>query len=162
MRVPPQSAPALRSGTGMASHSTALSLLPAIQGGDSSLGVAPDSPRSQMRPLDAPKIANRNESAEDYSRIVAVLNGKWRVIECRDRIQWILQSRDTLKALSSAVWRGRSYCRTSAALNRLFRRQAGAIDPTAAAALAALPDWIEAPNLPARSPTTRSAAEEHI
>jgi hypothetical protein len=47
-----------------------------------------------MTSLDAPNALNRHESSDGYSRVGAVLNGKWRVIECRDRIQWILQSRD--------------------------------------------------------------------
>jgi hypothetical protein len=98
-----------------------------------------------MRPPDPPETANRNESAQSYGRLVAVLNGKWRVIECRDGIQWILQSRDARKSLSTGVWRSRSYCRTREALLRVCAARAGNIDPTAAAVLAALPDWIEAP-----------------
>jgi hypothetical protein len=115
-----------------------------------------------LRPLDAPEVTSRNESAQGYSRLVAVLNGKWRVIECRDGIRWILQARDTLNALSTTVWRGRSYCRTKEALLRICAAQACTIDPTAAAILAALPDWIEAPNSPAPSDTARGVAEEHI
>jgi hypothetical protein len=104
--------------------------------------VALDSPEAQLRPLGAREVANRNESAQGYSRLVAVLNGKWRVIECRDGIQWILQARDTLNALSTAVWRGRSYCRTKEALLRVCAAHAGKIDPTPTAILAALPPLI--------------------
>jgi len=104
---------------------------------------------------------SKSEEADDYHAVVTHLNDRWRVVVCAAGVQWILQRRAGERH-GTARWEGRSYCRTSHALNRLSRRQAGAIDPTAAAALAALPDWIEAPNLPARSPTTRSAAEEHI
>jgi hypothetical protein len=138
---------------------TAITARAGTQNSDSCRGVAPNSHRSQIRPLDAPKVANRNESAQDYGRVVAVLNGKWRVIECRDGVQRILQSRDTRKALCSGVWRGRSYCRTKGALLRVCAIHAGEINPTAAAALAELPDWIEAPDLPAHS-TTLGAAEK--
>jgi hypothetical protein len=96
-----------------------------------------------MRPLDALKRANRNESEQDYTNIVAVLNGNWRVIECRAALQWILQSRDTRPGLENGVWRGRSYCRTKRALLRVCAVHAGDINPAASDVLAALPDWIE-------------------
>ena len=31
-----------------------------------------------------------NESYDDGPRVVAHLNDRWRVIECRDQVQWIL------------------------------------------------------------------------
>jgi hypothetical protein len=127
----------------------------ATRSADSGTEVGADSPNAQICPPDTSAIANRNESAEGYSRVVAVLNGKWRVIECRDAIQWILQSRDTTKAASSGAWRGRSYCRTKEALLRICRVHAGTIDPSAAAILAALPDRIDAP---LSSPIERGAA----
>jgi len=103
-----------------------------------------------------------SESGDNYGRVVARLNSRWRVIECRHLIQWILQYRASAETYATSRWVGRTYCRTRKALLRCCREHAGLIDPTAAAALAALPDRIEAPNLPAQSPTTRSAAEEHI
>jgi hypothetical protein len=87
-----------------------------------------------MRPLDAPKVY-RNESAEGYGPVVAVLNGKWRVIECRDRVQWIVQSRDG----TDGLWRGQSYCRSKIALLRIC----GGIEGEARATLEALPDWLD-------------------
>jgi hypothetical protein len=36
---------------------------------------------------------SRMESAEGYDGLVVQLNRDWRVIECRDRNQWILQRR---------------------------------------------------------------------
>ena len=145
---------------GSTSHSTALAAQSATQSRDSGFGVGTDSPHPQMRPLDAPK---RNESAEGYSYVVAVLNGKWRVIECRDGLQWILQSRDTLRALPTAVWRGRSYCRSKVALLRVSAALAGAIDPKAAAILTSLPERIDnatrrAPAMTARTISASTAA----
>jgi hypothetical protein len=142
----------------MTSHSKAIAGPAGTQSSDSSVGVVTDNPDAQIRPLDGAKDANRKESADGYSRVVANLNRKWRVIECRDGIQWILQSRDSLKA-TVGVWRGRSYCRTKKALLPVCAGYAGKIDPTAASVLAALPDWIEAPSPPAQSP---AAAEEHV
>ena len=134
----------------MTSHQPALAER-SVQSSDSSPGVAPDSPDPEKRSLGAPKAVNRNESSDSYGDVVAVLNHKWRVIRCRDGIQWILQSRDSTTA-AKGVWRGRSYCRTKEALLRACAAHAGEIDPTAVGLLAELPDRIEAPGLPSRSP----------
>jgi hypothetical protein len=88
---------------------------------------------------------SRMESADDYVGLVVRLNPNWRIIECRDRIQWILQRRGSPKMSRRNDWRGRSYCRTSEALRRCTREYAGAIDSTAAAILAALPPLIDRP-----------------
>src|SRR4051794_11361951 len=82
---------------------------PAARGSDSVFGAGIDSPDPQIRSPETFAASNRNESDEGYSRLVAALNDKWRVIECRDRIQWILQSRDTAKSKNTGAWRGRSY-----------------------------------------------------
>jgi hypothetical protein len=34
---------------------------------------------------------SRVETADDYYGFVARLNPDWRIVECRDRIQWVLQ-----------------------------------------------------------------------
>ena len=74
---------------------------------------------------------SRMESADDYPRVVAEL-GKWRVVECRDGEQWILQRK-------SGTWEARSFCRTSEALRRVVREHVGAVD------LPDLPKWLAAP-----------------
>jgi hypothetical protein len=35
----------------------------------------------------------RGESGDGYDRVVVRLNAKWRIVECRAHIQWILQRR---------------------------------------------------------------------
>jgi hypothetical protein len=146
----------------MIAHKPSFATPESIQSSDSSPGVAIDSLNVETRPLDAPEAVNRNESTDSYGDVMAVLNHKWRVIRCRDGLQWILQSRDSLTA-AKGIWRGRSYCRTRDALIRCTREYAGAIDKAAAAVLAALPDWIEPPNLLAQPPTsTRGAAEGNV
>jgi hypothetical protein len=79
------------------------------------------------------------ESDEEYPCIIR-LNRRWRVIECRDGIQWIIQARNRAETVARYVWRGRSYCRTQEALIRCCDRYAGALDPAAVAALRALPE----------------------
>ena len=78
------------------------------------------------------------ETSEEYPRVVVSLNRRWRVIECRDRVQWILQRRAKAEP-HPRPWEGRSYCRTSEALIRCVREYAGEIDPAACTVLAALP-----------------------
>jgi hypothetical protein len=90
--------------------------------------------------------AQHRESADNYYRIVAVLNDRWRVIECHDGIQWVLQRRNAPEKARGDDWRGRSYCRTRAALIRCTGAYCGEIDPAAATVLASLPERIGLPD----------------
>jgi hypothetical protein len=85
---------------------------------------------------------NHIETSDDYGRVVARLNGRWRVIVCAQGIQWILQYRASAETYATSRWAGRSYCRTSEALRRCSREHAGSVNPEAAAILAALPERI--------------------
>jgi hypothetical protein len=88
----------------------------------------------QARPLVA-------ESDGAYPAIQ--LNDRFRVIVCRDGIQWVLQARNrATETIARGVWRGRSYCRSRDALTRCCDDHAGAINPAAVAALRALPERI--------------------
>ena len=87
-------------------------------------------------------MTSRLETADDYAGLVAQLNPNWRVVECRDRMQWILQRRGSPQKAHKDGWRGRSYCRTSEVLRRCTREHAGAVDPAAAAILTSLPERI--------------------
>jgi hypothetical protein len=84
------------------------------------------------------------ETADSYSPLIAQLNAGWRVIECSDQQQWIRQRRGSPKKARRDDWRGHSYCRTAEALRRCTRDYVGAIEPTAAVILAALPPLIRA------------------
>ncbi|WP_068086799.1 hypothetical protein [Polycladidibacter stylochi] len=68
----------------------------------------------------------QKESHENYGAIIAHSNN-WRVIACRDGIQWIIQK----GVLSShgRVWRGKSYCCTKKALLRNWTRLSGLCVP---------------------------------
>ena len=65
--------------------------------------------------------------------MVAYLSDKVRVIECRGRIQWIIQRR---RSVCPNSWRGVWYCRTREAL----LRYAGSGDPAGLIRLRALPE----------------------
>jgi len=83
------------------------------------------------------------ETSDCYSGIVAQLSDDVRVVECRDRIQWIVQRRK--KGGAARPWRGIAYCVTRNALMRVCASLEGRNDPAALATLAALPDRIGGP-----------------
>jgi hypothetical protein len=72
------------------------------------------------------------ECHDNYPAVV-YLSDKARVIECRDRIQWIVQRR---RSVCPDSWRGISFCRTKEALLRC----ADCADLGALARLRALPE----------------------
>lgn len=82
-----------------------------------------------------------HETADHYLRVVAQLNEHWRVIVCKDGIQYILQKRDARRS-GQPRWAGRSYHRDRKSLIRVSRALCGLIDPKAMAILEALPEWI--------------------
>jgi hypothetical protein len=92
---------------------------------------------------DSPSRSGVSESSDDYPEVVAVLNARWRVIECRHGTQWILQHRGRAETMATSRWRGRSYCRTAEALIRCCHAQAREIGPSARNILAALPERID-------------------
>jgi len=90
------------------------------------------------RPIRAPKsvpdtvFPSRRAECHDTYPALVYLTDKVRVIECRDRRQWILQCR---RSVCPNSWRGVSFCRTRESLLRC----AGRGDPAATAWLPALP-----------------------
>ncbi len=83
--------------------------------------------------------ARHLESADEYSGTVARLSANYRVIICKDQIQWSLQRRDGERH-GLARWAGVGYFLTREALLRASRALCARIDPAALAALAALPE----------------------
>lgn len=75
-------------------------------------GEAPEAPSPAARPVPA---SRGPEEADNYPAVVARLNDRWRVIECRDRMQWILQMRKGQRD-GQSVWRGRRFHRDREAL----------------------------------------------
>jgi hypothetical protein len=79
-----------------------------------------------------------HETSDDYIKVVACLKENWRVIVCKDNIQWILQRRDAERS-GSPRWRGVSYHCERKALIGVSRACAKEFDLTALAQLEALP-----------------------
>lgn len=99
--------------------------------------------------------SSSHETGDAYVAVVARLNDLWRVIRCRDGIQWILQRRDGQRA-GGTRWTGSCYLTTREALIRVCRTRAGDCDPIAWWTLLALPERYE----PADIPTDNRQPEE--
>ena len=74
----------------------------------------------------------------DHYPIVVQLNDRWRVVACKNSIQWILQRRRG----GVDHWRGYWFCRTREALLRGAREHASPIGGAALAILLRLPERI--------------------
>ena len=89
-----------------------------------------------------PALTNHREESENYQAIIAKLDAEWRVIECRDAIQWILQRRAGLRD-GEPRWDSRCYCRTRLGLLLRVRGLVGECDAVALAILESLPEFLE-------------------
>ncbi len=82
------------------------------------------------------------EQGDNYPNVVMQQGETFRLIACRDGIQWIPQTRGT-HAVARTRWRPRSYHRSKISLIRRLPAFLPGIDPKNLAILDALPDWIE-------------------
>jgi len=53
-------------------------------------------------------IPSHRESDDNYHNVIVQLAPRWRVIVCKDYLQWIIQKR-TAEPLHRGEWRGQSY-----------------------------------------------------
>lgn len=60
----------------------------------------------------------KKEQSQDYPFVITYLSNRYRLIECRDRIQWILQRRDK----NAPRWRGIYYFLNTQPMSRIFRQ----------------------------------------
>lgn len=96
----------------------------------------PETPDRILTTVSAARKATLKEEADDYPRVVCQLNDHWRVILCKDGIQWILQK------WAGQRWRGRSYCTTKSALLRCIVQHSGEIEKDGQSILDELPERI--------------------
>ena len=54
---------------------------------------------------------SHRERDDSYSKVIIQLAPRWRIIECRNALQWIIQHRST-KPLNRGYWLGVSYLRS--------------------------------------------------
>ena len=60
----------------------------------------------------------KKEQSQDYPFVIKYLSNRYRLIECRDHIQWILQRRDK----NVPRWRGIYYFLNTQSMSRIFRQ----------------------------------------
>lgn len=82
---------------------------------------------------------SHRERDENYHRVIYRLSG-WRVIVCKDDLQWIIQRRTHVERLVPEKWQGKHYVTTRDALVRLWR---GSTGDDGAFLVSALPERFE-------------------
>ena len=83
---------------------------------------------------------SHRESADDYCRIIAVLDRQYRLIDGACGLQWVLQRRDGNLRCGAARWTGVRYLRTRNAVIALYRRLCAPEDDATWQLLEQLPD----------------------
>lgn len=83
---------------------------------------------------------HRQETGDDYRKVVVQLSDELRVVICKDGVQWILQRRKAGGA--ERPWRAVRFHRTREGLMRSCALFCSRIDPSALVALMAMPDVI--------------------
>ena len=81
---------------------------------------------------------SRRERDETYWDVIVTLSDRWRVIICKDEIQFILQKR-SVPSPNAGTWAGKSYSTTRDALIAACSDRGLLSDPNMRQALNALP-----------------------
>ena len=81
---------------------------------------------------------SRRERDETYWDVIVALSDRWRVIICKDEIQFILQKR-SVPSPNTGTWAGKSYSTTRDALIAACSDRGLLSDPNMRQALNALP-----------------------
>ena len=82
---------------------------------------------------------SHKESDDNYHNVILQLAPRWRVIVCKDYLQWIIQKR-TAEPLHRGVWRSQSYVTSRNSLIRLCASLELLSDHAVRATLDALPE----------------------
>ena len=84
------------------------------------------------------KLSNR-ERDDGFSQVIVQFAPRWRVIVCKDHLQWIIQKRSA-ETLHRGEWRGHSYVTSRNSLISLCASLGLLSDHALRAALDALPE----------------------
>jgi len=63
-------------------------------------------PSSQKAPVDAQVECTHRERDDNYAHVIANPSPRWRIIMCRDGMQWIIQKKE---ASHAGPWRAEGY-----------------------------------------------------
>ena len=87
------------------------------------------------------KCQSHRERDDSYSKVIIQLGPRWRIIECRNALQWIIQHRAT-KPLNQGYWLGVSYITTRNKLIEVSKALNLLSDASMSAKLSKLPNHI--------------------
>jgi hypothetical protein len=73
---------------------------------------------------------SHRETDDFYFRVIARLNDRFRLIRCKDGIQWIIQKRDGSRN-GRPRWTGCSYCTSLETVQRLALKHCNLVEPQA-------------------------------
>lgn len=80
-------------------------------------------------PASSPSGKSNRETDHDYQNVIFE-HGIWRVIACRDSLQWVIQrSKPDAGRRHGLAWRGLSYCTARSGLEIDWRRHTGFTAP---------------------------------
>ena len=65
-------------------------------------------PRANNDGVDIDNVHSHRERDDNYSKVIIQPAPRWRIIECRNALQWIIQHRSS-KLLNQGNWLGVSY-----------------------------------------------------
>jgi len=71
------------------------------------IAETPSSP-SNNEHVDIAEGKSHRERDDNYRKVIIHLSPRWRIIECRNALQWIIQHRSA-KPLNRGYWLGKSY-----------------------------------------------------
>ena len=103
-----------------------------------SVDPPPVSPHSSRRPH--PKKAG-SESSGDYGRVVLTLSPQWRIIECRQGIQWIIQKCKGMR-YGTTRWDSCHYLTSRDGLITVCHRLKLPLDPKTFCRINSLPEYL--------------------
>ena len=95
-------------------------------------------PSKKLRGAAVKAPISHRERDDNYTRVIVQLAPRWRIIICKDGIQWILQRKE---ASHAGPWRGMSYHTNRDGLLRVCGSLETACCGGALEALEALPDY---------------------
>lgn len=98
-------------------------------------------PRIDKSDVQTPANTSHRERDDNYAVVIVQLAPRWRVIVCRDGIQWILQRRSVLPP-NTGTWSGKSYSTTKDGLMAACSRLELPSGASALVVLDALPETI--------------------
>ena len=86
----------------------------------------------------SPQSPSHRERDDNYAKVIAQLGPRWRIIVCKDDIQFILQKR-SVSPPNTGTWSGKSYSTTRDAIIAACSRRGLLSEPSARQVLEELP-----------------------